>query len=352
MNIKRSIGLSFIYVGAVIGAGFSSGQEIWRFIARHGIAGIYIIPIIAIFFIVLAPLFFKLGKNLNIESYQDFFYKYLPIPFSYFFDFIFSCFLIGSVSVMLAGAGALFSDLLGMPYLIGVGITLVFVILTLILNREGIMTVNSVLVPILIVITIYTVLSYLINDSFLVENVTGISRIKNINRNIDWIKDGFFYSAYNLVIAVAVMTNIVYKEKETDIAIGGIIGGIILCILIIIIFIGLVTAFQNTPQEEIPLLYLAKSIGKGVYLSYIIALYFAMVTTSIANYYAFTKRLISLINIKYESGLFMGFLFVLPLIPYGFSNLVDNLYPFFGGLSLIIIVFYLLILLKEDPKKI
>ncbi|MFW6264768.1 MAG: hypothetical protein ACOC3B_01535, partial [Bacillota bacterium] len=63
MNRKRVVGLAFTYVGAVVGAGFSSGREIWRFFARHSLSGLYAIAIVAVFFIVLAPLFFKMGKK-------------------------------------------------------------------------------------------------------------------------------------------------------------------------------------------------------------------------------------------------------------------------------------------------
>jgi len=348
MDIKRALGLAFVYIGAVIGAGFASGQEIWYFIASHQIWGICSICIISVFFIILAPLFFIMTKKCAIENYQGVFYKYFPVPLAYLLDMVFSCFLLGSVSVMMAGSGTLFSDFLGFPYFVGVSMTIGFVLIVMKLNLGGIFTVSSILIPFLIIITIYIVIFSLVNVEQGGKSWANFDPAKE--SSLGWIGDGLRYGAYNLVMAVAAMTNIVYKEKERNVLIAGIIGGIILTILIIIIYLGLIFFYQDTPVQEIPLLYLAKSSGKSGYLFYITALYFAMITTAVTNYYAFTKRFASLLSISYEKSLIPGLILVLPLIPSGFAKLVNKMYPIFGGISLIVSFFYLLIYLKVRKR--
>lgn len=350
MAKKRVIGITFTYIGAVVGAGFSSGQEIWRFFARHQLNGIYGIVITGIIFILFTPLIFRLGKILEIDSYHQFFYKYLPVPLPFLFDLIYSIFLVGSIAVMLAGTGALFNNLLGLPYFIGVIFTLIFILITLFLKKEGVLVVSSVLIPALIIITITVISSFL--------NRIDINYLCFIEKNIierntaNWYLDSLLYGAYNMVMAIAVMSSIVSREKTKDIIIGGILGGIILSILNILIYIGLASAFHSTPQQEIPLLYLAVRCGKQMYLAYIIALYFAMLTTAIANFYAFTNRFTDLFNIKYETGVLISIFIVLALVPAGFSTLVNYLYPFFGYISIIIIIFYLYLLFSKIQKKI
>ncbi|NLM96716.1 MAG: hypothetical protein GX175_03730 [Halanaerobiaceae bacterium] len=344
MGIKRVLGLAFVYIGAVIGAGFASGQEIWYFIARHQEWGICSIFIIAVYFIILAPVFFIMTKKSHIENYQEFFYNNLPVSLAHLLDIIFSCFLLGSVSVMTAGSGTLFSNFLGLPYFAGAGMTISFILIVMKQDLKGIFTVNSIMIPFLIIITIYIVVFTIIN-----ENPAGRTWYNAGIAEGDgtgWLEDGLKYGAYNLIMAVAAMTNIVSTEKEKNILIGGVIGGIILSILIIIIYLGLIFFYRDIPVQEIPLLYLAKNTGKGGYLSYIFALYFAMITTALTNYYAFTKRFASLLNISYERCLIPGLLLVLPLLPSGFTELVNKMYPLFGGISIIITFFYLLIYFK------
>ncbi|MFP4016513.1 MAG: hypothetical protein ACLFUI_05730, partial [Halanaerobiales bacterium] len=280
--------------------------------------------------------------------YQLFFYNYLPCPLSYIFDFIYSCFLIGSVSVMLAGSGMVFHSLLGLPYLIGVIITIVFILITLALNHEGILTVNSVLIPVLLFITIYTVISFLCSS--LPAPVQVDAQMNPEISKMEWFYDSLLYGSYNLVMAIAVMTNILYKEEEENITAAGILGGITLTVLLLIIFFGLISIFPQISEFEMPILYLAGKVSRLVYLLYILALYFAMVTTAIANYYAFTMRFISLVKIKYNTGLILGLFFIFPLIPSGFAKLVDMLYPVFGCLGMLIIFFYIVLLIKYKKK--
>jgi len=102
---------------------------------------------------------------------------------------------------------------------------------------------------------------------------------------------------------------------------------------------------------EMPLLSLAEKMGSFLYLGYILVLYFAIITTAIANYYAFTRRFSLLLGFRYEFALLLGLLLILPLLPSGFSALVDRLYPLFGSLALIIIFIYMYIFLKEARGK-
>ncbi|MEJ6951957.1 YkvI family membrane protein [Natronospora cellulosivora (SeqCode)] len=347
MDKKRATAIALTYVGAVVGAGFSSGQEIWRFFARHQGRGVFALLVVALFFVVLAPLILLYAKNNDIDNYQHFFYKYLPRPLAILFDFIYSIFLLGSVSVMLAGAGTIFRDLLGITYLLGVSITIVFILATLYLSRDGVIAVNSILIPILLTLTIYTILRYLI----MIKAPVGDFLISPFQTNFVWLKDSILYGSYNMIMAIAVMVGITYKEKKENIVLGGILGGFLLVLLCILIYIALISSFYADPQEEIPLLFIASRVGSLIHIFYIITLYFAMLTTAIANYYAFTKRLIVLVKIKYEYALLLSIIFILPLVPSGFSALVDKLYPIFGYLGIFIILVYFCIKFWQKKLK-
>ena len=339
MLTKRGIGIALTYVGAVIGAGFSSGQEIWRFFGRHQAYGILAILITGLFFFGLAPFLFRLSKDLAISNYHQYFYSFLPLPFPVCFDLIYSFFLMGSVSVMLAGSGEIFKDLLGMPYWLGVILTLFIILSVLYLRVEGVITVNSFLVPALIIITMITIYKYIQGiDPALIKNILQFKGERK-----EWLLDAVLYGSYNLIISLAVMTEVVSREKKGDITQGGILGGVLLLILVFIIYLGLLTAFDRSPQHEIPVLSLARQGGKAVYLAYIVALYFAMLSTALANFYAFSRRIVTLFKIKYEFALLITPILILPLVKFGFSSLVDRLYPSFGYLGIIFIIYFLIL---------
>lgn len=241
---------------------------------------------------------------------------------------------------MLAGGGTLFHDSLGISYFIGVLITLVFIIITLLLKAEGIFTVNSFIIPILICITATTILAFVVN-------VDSNLDIKNIPVKGGWLPDAFLYGSYNLAIAVAAMTSIVAKEKKADVIRGSIIGGLILFLLNLLLYMGLIKGYPFVLEEDLPTLYFARVMGKRFLPAHIVSLYFAMVSTAISNFYAFNQRIISLFNIKYKAGLILSVLIIIPLVSSGFSVLVKILYPVFGYLGLFIISYYIYLFYKK-----
>lgn len=342
MNRKRIAAIAFTYTGAVIGAGFSSGQEIWRFFASHGFYGLYGIILSILFFIILASFLFRLGKKLGVNSYHQLFYDHIPVTLSFFFDLTYSFFLFGSVAVMLAGIGTIFQELFSIEYLTGLLVALVFILAVLYLKIEGIFTVNTFMIPILTIITIGTVIIYL--PEF---NINFFRNIMYPGIQKNWLLDSILYSSYNLTISVAVMTGVLYKEDERDIFKGGIWGGLLLVILNTIIFIGLLGAFHSKPAEEIPMLFLAKKGGRGWYLAYVLALFIAMISTAITNFFAFNQRITSLFKIDYVRGLLITSILIIPLACSGFSTLVGKLYPVYGYLGLVIITYYIYLWIKE-----
>lgn len=337
---KRVWGIVFTYTGAVVGAGFASGREIWQFFARHQLRGLMGIFFTALFFTILVPFFLQFTRKLKIDSYHLVFYRYLPKYVAFGFDIIYALFLLGSIAVMLAGSATVFRDVLNLPYFLGILLTLFLVLIILYLKIEGILIVNSYLVPFLVIITIITVIKYFIdiNFNFVLEF--------SVNRE-GWITDSILYASYNLIMAIAIMTSIVNKEEKETIFWGTFWGGIVLFLLNIVIFTGLIIAFTSVPLEEIPMLYLAQKGGKSIFILYIVSLYFAMVSTIIANYFAFNYRLTSLLNLKYEYSLLLTLIFVLPLVYLGFSTLVAKLYTAYGYLAFIILSFYLFVSLKD-----
>ncbi|ACL71090.1 YkvI family membrane protein [Halothermothrix orenii] len=342
MKVGRTWRIALTYIGAVVGAGFSSGQEIWHFFGRHGLNGLQGIFISALFFCILGPVYFRFNSELGVKSYHDFLYRYFPYPVAVLIDFIYIFFLIGSISVMLAGSGTLFNEVVGLSYRTGIMTTLVFILATLYLKVEGVLTVNSYLIPVLIVITVLTVVLFLpeFSINFYFQELKGSLEGNN------WFTDSVLYGSYNLSIAMAVITGIGRKEDKKTLMSGGIIGGIILLILNLLIFLGVAAAFHSPPSGEIPMLFLAAQRGKVLYIGYIVGLYFAMVSTAIGNYYALNHRLISLFNLKYAIGLLIISIMILPLTRSGFAGLVEKLYPAFGYLGFIILTGYLFTLIR------
>ncbi|HLV08953.1 MAG TPA: hypothetical protein VKY40_01975 [Halanaerobiales bacterium] len=345
MSKKRILTVAFTYVGAIVGAGFSSGQEIWRFFGQYQEKGLYGVLCTALFFCILAPFLFYLSRKKGFSSYSDCFQLCFPGPLSTVFDLIYSMFMLGTAAVMLSGGGTVFEELLGLAYYQGVLFTLIFVLIILYMNRRGILAVNSILMPIMIAITLFSVIYYLVKSGE--RGYFNYYQLFLYNSS-GWFKDAILYGAYNISMAIAALSGIFALEAEKNIVKGGILGGFILFILNLLFFLALIAAFPGRNYcGEIPILLIARKTGKGVYLAYTLALYFAMISTAVAVYYAFTERLIRFTGLSYNKGLFLSMIIVLPFTSFDFSTLVSKLYPLFGYFGILIITAYLWAVIKN-----
>lgn len=336
--VKRAWGFAFTYTGAVLGAGFFSGREIWYFFARNGLFGFYGIMITALFFILIAPLIFRTGKSLGICNYHQFFYEYLPYYFAFLFDLIFSLFFLGSFAIMLAGSGTLLNESLHINYSLGICISLMVIFFILLLKVNGIYRANSYFIPFILLITVIIIVRFIPEKSVMFIKEIIFDKIKlTVDERTGWIKDAVLYGSYNLAMASGIMIGIARNEDSKTVVTGSVVGGLFLFLLNILIFIGLKTAYYQTPTEEIPMLYIALKNGGIFYYLYIIGLFFAMISTAIANCYALTQRF-KYFNIKYIWSLLIIFIIAVPFLRFGFSSLVETLYPLFGYMGFVMLV--------------
>jgi uncharacterized membrane protein YkvI len=292
----------------------------------------------------VAPILFLSGKGLNIDNYHQIFYKFLPRFLAITFDIIFAFFFLGSFAVMLTGSGALLEESFDIYYFFGVIITLFIIFITLILKVEGMYKINSYFIPFILIITLLVIIRFIPEISLSFIKGVLLEKINLGGGKTIWLRDAVLYGTYNLSMASGVMIGIAVNEKKRTVIRGSIFGGVILFVLNVLIFLGLKTAYYQSPSEQIPMLYLATTNGGLLSYLYIFGLFFAMVSTAIANCYALTQRL-KFFGVKYKWGLISIIILVLPLLNLSFSYLVETLYPLFGYMGLIILAYIILIYL-------
>ncbi len=79
MGSYRAEGLliAVTYMGALVGAGFASGQEIWFFFLSYGFAGLWGIICSGVLITVLGIVLLRLGYEGGYSSYQQLFEHFL-----------------------------------------------------------------------------------------------------------------------------------------------------------------------------------------------------------------------------------------------------------------------------------
>ena len=135
--------IAFTYVGAVIGAGFASGQEINQFFVQYGKNGMLGMLFAGLLFMVCGVVFLSLAERFQVTNYYQIFYELIGKRWGVGVDMIYTLFTLGSISVMLAGSGGVFQEVLGIRYSVGVLITLGVILLTVAAGIEGVLWLNT-----------------------------------------------------------------------------------------------------------------------------------------------------------------------------------------------------------------
>ena len=157
--ILGDIMIIFSILGALIGAGFASGQEIYLFFYRFGIFGIFGLILCSFLIgLVINKTFLVMYENEKINNYQDFLNeifgskknKYLNL--SYISNIIINIFLLMTFYIMISGFGAYFEQEFNISRIIGAVILATLSFFILIKGVEGVTKVNSIIVPVLIIL--------------------------------------------------------------------------------------------------------------------------------------------------------------------------------------------------------
>lgn len=324
-----------MFIGTIVGAGLASGKEITEFFTQYGIASFLGIICCGLFYVLMGSIISRISIYYNLNSYSDVMNIISPNLFGKFTGFITTLFLISSASIILAGSGALIHQFFGIPKIVGSIIMISIAIFFLMRDTEGLIEVNTFIVPGLIgTLTLITIL-YLAfcKDAVSFSNVASFQPQKS-GLAISTI----LYAGYNTLSASGVLVPLSTQMKKTKIMISGvIIGAIGLTLLCFMINLLLTVNQPYIYKYEIPLLFVANRFGNIIQALLLVIIWLEMFSTEVSDIYSISKTLEQSFNIKFKQAIFIVIGIALIISQFGFGNLITKLYPMFGLLSLIFI---------------
>lgn len=325
--MKNSLKAIFIIIGTTIGAGFASGQEIYSFFniyKENGILGIFI-SILITGLITYKGL--KIANKYDVSSYNELIAKLkINKKISNIINVIMNIFLLMSFYIMVAGFTAYFKQEFNIPNIVTATIVIILCYITFMKNIEGIAKINSIAIPILILIVIFIGMK---------ANVFGILKnvdIANFKLSTNWIIKAIEYASYNSILVLPILISIrkFAKNKETSISI---ITSIILFTLSMIIFL-IMYSYQEIGTIEMPLVYIASKFGTMYKYIYGIVILFAIYTTMTSAGFSFLQNC-SRNKIAYKYLAIFICVSAILISNISFANLVKLTYPVFGVLGIL-----------------
>lgn len=338
--MKNILKIVFVIIGTMIGAGFASGKEIYLFFFSFGIEGIIGLLISAVITgITIYKTLQIINKN-NIKTYKEFIY-YLGKnnnknnnnnnkKIGNVINVVVNSFILVSFFIMIAGFGTYFNQTYGIPKIFG-GIALaIFCFFVFMTSTKGIVKVNSLIVPILIITVLIIGITNILNlpigdlDKYIIR--------KN---NSSFIISSITYSSYNSILLIPVLITLrnYLKDKKQILKIT-IISSFIILILSSSIFFLFTKIDVDIKNLEMPAVYMVEKILPLFKNIYGIIILGSIITTAVSLGASFLQNISKSKKSYTQIALIMCITSVL-ISNIGFSNLVATLDPIFGYLGLI-----------------
>lgn len=344
-NIKEIFQVATVFIGTIVGAGLASGKEITEFFTRYGIKSFLGIIGCGLFYIIICSIISKISIKHNLNSYNDVIELISPNLIGKLTSFVTTFFLISSASIILAGSGALVHQFFGIPKIIGSIIMIIIAIFFLLRGTNGLIEINSFIVPGLI--STVTLIAFLY--VFFCKDSVSISNIVNSSTNNKGILlSTVLYAGYNTLSASGVIVPLSSTIKKRKIMFLGILfGSIGLTILCAVINVLLTVNQPYIYNYEIPLLFVANRFGCIVQAILLMIIWLEMFSTEVSDIYSISKSLENILKIKFELAIFPVIFIALIISQFGFGTLITKLYPLFGLLSLLFISQCLIFYFKD-----
>ena len=339
--MKNIIKIVFVIIGTLIGAGFASGQEIYLFFFSHGISGIIGIIISSSIIGLVTYKTLKIAKERNVNNYREFLdviilntskTEYSKVK--NVVNGIINILIVITFFIMVAGFGAYLEQENIVPQIVGSIILAVSCFIVLLSNIKGVVKVNGIIVPILILLII--VIGII---SFSSINIQEIKNYILPTNSTNFILDSILYASYNSILLIPVLLTLKnYIRDKNQIAMASLITTIIVIILSSIIYSLLIKVDVPIENLEMPVVYVVSHMFWLLKVGYGFIILGSIFTTSVSLGSSFlqntckTRKNYILLN-------FIICFIAICISKIGFSNLVASLYPIFGYLGLLQIIF-------------
>jgi len=322
--MKSSLIFALTIVGTLIGAGFATGQELLSFFILRSSEGYIYFTLSVTVIILVSVIVLIYARNNRLRSlsqlYENLFNKKIScICVIISTMFLFSCFCITA-----SGTGTLFAQSLKWPYFTGVLTILAITYSAMQFNIEGVLFINSVLTPLIIIcIIVFGVVSN-VRD---VNVFYNFNTIKTVGQPLLYALMYFGYNIFSL-FPIALST-----EKKNSLK-SAITGFVISFFIIVVIGIVMLFVMYNSSLDislyNLPFLSIISQNSEICENIYVAIMYFAMITTAVSCFYGFYKNLSDVFIVNNQVIIVSGLVFSYFVSLFGFTELVRKIYSLFG----------------------
>ena len=347
-EVKNIIKVASIYMATIIGAGFASGQEILQFFSIYYEGGFYGIVLAGVIFSVIGYIVLDRVYRDRIRSYDEFVFPAFGWIMGWIIEIVVTLFMLCLFCIMIAGSGRVLTEKLGIPKefsaLIMCFLSMVFILTSI----KGIVALSTVVTPVLVTGILFAGFYIIICRDTSVFNV--ITYFKNVTGN--WVFSSLIYVSYNSLMSIVVMSSLLpyLKTRKTG-RIGGMLGGMLLCLVALVLNTALLFYNPVLMEKELPVLGILGNFSNLLSTLYAVILWLAMLLSSVTAGFCFVDRVSSRVGFNKRIMTIMMCAAAIPVSTIGFSKLITRIYPIFGYIGLFMVFSILISGLRLIPTR-
>ena len=347
---KRIWSIALAYVGVMIGAGVSSGQDLLQYFVSFGVWGLIGVIVLGVLHVGFGRLMIALGSYYQSDDHSvvlaeishPVIYRILDIAL------IITCFIFGFV--MTAGAGANLNQQFGMPFWVGAFLCTALTIVVSFLDFKKIIGVIGVFTPMILVMIAVIFMTNVLGRHWDFAEMYRISQTIQSPFSSVWMSVvNYFAVCVMSAIAMAfVMGGSIFKINEAEKS--GAWGGFMVSVIFFITTLILFANSDKVVKSDVPMLAIAKEVNPIFATLYAFVIFGLIFNTVFSLYYALGKRFAAGSEKRFKffvtafslSGFLVSFM--------GFRQLVAVMYPIIGYMGLLMLVVLVVASYRKKAK--
>ena len=335
---KEYIKIALAYVGVIVGAGLSSGQDILQYFLSFGKKGIIGVILLGVLNVIFGRIMLTLGSYYQSDNHQDVLGKIAGPVMNKLIDLtlIIAAFVMGFV--MVAGAGANLNQQFGIPAWTGALICSVLIVIVAYMDFNKITAILGIFTPVIIVmILMVTAYTFIGKKYDFGELDLAAKTIEPAVSNL-WLSVINYFSlcAMTGVSMAFVLGGSIVRIGTAEK--GGLLGGSLIGLIITCASLTLFANIAEVKSMDIPMLEIMKEIHPAIAFVYTLVIFALIFNTAFSLYYATAKRF-GKGNMKRTRIIMIGIVAAGYLCSFGgFKALIGYLYPILGYMGVLLLV--------------
>ncbi|MDP3488251.1 MAG: hypothetical protein Q8S19_10050 [Bacillota bacterium] len=324
--MRQQIESALTIVGAVVGAGFASGREVYHFFSRYGANGLLGVIVAMVILCLLCTRVLALARLYRADTLSELMQSHLGVGVNRLLSIVLLGVLWLGLGVMLSGAGAA-GESLGVNKLVTLAVTSSLIAACLCSGIAGIKKANTLLIPILIAVSIYLFYRGMEHGSysFLIMDSSVSSWAGSV-----W--SAFLYAGLNSLLVFVVIPPLAIGGKPTGI--------LLACIMLAVMLLGTTLLLLQFPVlsagSPVPILSITADIAPRMPEIYGVILWTALTTTALANGLGMQTFAESRLKLNKLSASVLVVASSLPIALLPFAKLVAIVYTGLGYVALVL----------------